>query len=192
MCVENCQNYILTHSCLPIARRLFYNVRKFHGPRIWECNTIYYTTSPSYKWIEHNHLHNIPLIQICISQSITPHPPHTIHNLHLLKVSISQVSIHNWVEHTPLHNRPLIHVTVAHSFMPPASEISLTQNITLFPVIQSLTLLPPLTGECSTIHYTTTSSDKWFYHFPLHNLLSYKLDGVGRHSKSRFFCAVGT
>ena len=38
LCVENCQRYILTHSCLPIAGRLFYNVRKFHGPRIWECN----------------------------------------------------------------------------------------------------------------------------------------------------------
>ena len=34
LCVENCQSYILTHSSLPIAGRLFYNVRKFHGPRI--------------------------------------------------------------------------------------------------------------------------------------------------------------
>ena len=38
LCVENCQNFILTHSCLPIAGKLFYNVKKFHGPRIWECN----------------------------------------------------------------------------------------------------------------------------------------------------------
>ena len=37
LCVENCQNYISTHRCLPIAGRLFYNVRKLHGPRIWEC-----------------------------------------------------------------------------------------------------------------------------------------------------------
>ena len=28
----------LTHSCLPMAGRLFYNVRKCHGPRISECN----------------------------------------------------------------------------------------------------------------------------------------------------------
>ena len=40
LCVENCQNYILTHSCLPIAGRLFCNVRKFHGLRISECNTV--------------------------------------------------------------------------------------------------------------------------------------------------------
>ena len=26
LCVENCQNHILTDSCLPIAERLFYNV----------------------------------------------------------------------------------------------------------------------------------------------------------------------
>ena len=26
LCVENCQNYIVTHSCLPIAGRQFYNV----------------------------------------------------------------------------------------------------------------------------------------------------------------------
>ena len=38
LCVENCQNYILTHSCLPFAERLFYNVRTFHGLRISECN----------------------------------------------------------------------------------------------------------------------------------------------------------
>ena len=38
LCVENFQNYIWTHSCLPIAGRLFYIVRKFHWPRIWECN----------------------------------------------------------------------------------------------------------------------------------------------------------
>ena len=38
LCVENCQNNILTHSCLPIAGTLFYNVRHFHAPRIWECN----------------------------------------------------------------------------------------------------------------------------------------------------------
>ena len=37
-CVENYQNYILTHSCLPITGRLFYNVRKLHWPRIWEFN----------------------------------------------------------------------------------------------------------------------------------------------------------
>ena len=30
LCVANCQNYILTHSCLPIAGRLFYNVKKCH------------------------------------------------------------------------------------------------------------------------------------------------------------------
>ena len=30
------ENYISTHSCLPIAWRLFYNVRNFHGPRVWE------------------------------------------------------------------------------------------------------------------------------------------------------------
>ena len=35
--VENCQSNILSHSCLPIAGRLFYNVRKFHRPTIWEC-----------------------------------------------------------------------------------------------------------------------------------------------------------
>ena len=40
LCVENCHNYILTHSCLPIAGRLFYNVRKFHGLRISECNIV--------------------------------------------------------------------------------------------------------------------------------------------------------
>ena len=36
MCVKNCQSYCnnLTHRCLPIARRLFYNVTKNHGPRI--------------------------------------------------------------------------------------------------------------------------------------------------------------
>ena len=33
-CVENCQCYILTHSCLSIAGRLFYIVKKFHEPRI--------------------------------------------------------------------------------------------------------------------------------------------------------------
>ena len=38
LCVENCQNYISTHSCLSIEGRLFYNVRKFHGLRISECN----------------------------------------------------------------------------------------------------------------------------------------------------------
>ena len=38
LCVKNCQNYILTHSCLPIAEILFYNVRKMHEPRISECN----------------------------------------------------------------------------------------------------------------------------------------------------------
>ena len=38
LCVENLQNYISTHSCLPIAGRLFQNVRKFHGPRISEYN----------------------------------------------------------------------------------------------------------------------------------------------------------
>ena len=37
LCVENCQNNILTHSCLPIAGTLFYIVRHFHAPRIWEC-----------------------------------------------------------------------------------------------------------------------------------------------------------
>ena len=37
-CLENCEGYILTHSCLPIVGTLFYNVRKFYGPRIWECN----------------------------------------------------------------------------------------------------------------------------------------------------------
>ena len=38
LCVENCQSYILPQSCLPITGRLFYNVRKFWGPRILECN----------------------------------------------------------------------------------------------------------------------------------------------------------
>ena len=38
LCVENCQSYMMTQSCLPIAGRLFYIVRKFHGPRISECN----------------------------------------------------------------------------------------------------------------------------------------------------------
>ena len=38
LCMENCQSYILTHSCLPIAGRLFYNVTKFHGPMISEWN----------------------------------------------------------------------------------------------------------------------------------------------------------
>ena len=36
LCVKNCQ--ISTHSCLPIAGRLFQNGRKFHGPRISEYN----------------------------------------------------------------------------------------------------------------------------------------------------------
>ena len=39
--VENCQNYILTHRCLPIAGSLFYNVRKLHGPRIRESNILF-------------------------------------------------------------------------------------------------------------------------------------------------------
>ena len=34
LCVDICQNYILTHSCLPMAGRLFYYTRKLHGPRI--------------------------------------------------------------------------------------------------------------------------------------------------------------
>ena len=38
LCVENCQNYISMHSCLPFAGRLFYNVSRLHGPRISECN----------------------------------------------------------------------------------------------------------------------------------------------------------
>ena len=38
LCVENCQNSISAHSCLPMAGRLFFNVRKFHAPRISECN----------------------------------------------------------------------------------------------------------------------------------------------------------
>ena len=33
LCVKNCQNYISTHSCLPIAGRLFNIVIKLHGPR---------------------------------------------------------------------------------------------------------------------------------------------------------------
>ena len=33
---KNCPSYLLTHSCLPIVGRLFYNLRKIHGPRIWE------------------------------------------------------------------------------------------------------------------------------------------------------------
>ena len=32
LCVENCQTHILTNSCLPMAGRLFYNVRKFRDP----------------------------------------------------------------------------------------------------------------------------------------------------------------
>ena len=47
LCVENCQSYILTHSFLPIAGRLFYNMRKFHGPKISECN-LYVTISVCY------------------------------------------------------------------------------------------------------------------------------------------------
>ena len=38
LCVKNYQNYISEHSCLPIVGRLFYNVRKLHGPRISEGN----------------------------------------------------------------------------------------------------------------------------------------------------------
>ena len=38
LCMENCQNNILMHSCLPMERRLFYNVKKFHGTRISEYN----------------------------------------------------------------------------------------------------------------------------------------------------------
>ena len=32
LCVENCQSYILTHSCLLIVGRLFYNVKYFKDP----------------------------------------------------------------------------------------------------------------------------------------------------------------
>ena len=43
LCLENCQSYILTHSCLPIVGRLFNNVTQFHGPQIWKCNiSIFY------------------------------------------------------------------------------------------------------------------------------------------------------
>ena len=38
LCVENCQNYILTHSCLPIPGRLLKNVKTIHGLRISEWN----------------------------------------------------------------------------------------------------------------------------------------------------------
>ena len=38
LCVENCQNYILTHRCLPILEKLFLNVRTFLGLRISEWN----------------------------------------------------------------------------------------------------------------------------------------------------------
>ena len=38
LCVEKCQSYIFTHGCVPIAGKLFYNVRKFRGCRISECN----------------------------------------------------------------------------------------------------------------------------------------------------------
>ena len=38
LCLENCQNYISMHSCLPIVGRLFYNMRKLHWSRIWEFN----------------------------------------------------------------------------------------------------------------------------------------------------------
>ena len=49
--VENCQSYILTHSCLPIAGRLFYNVRKPHGARVLECNIYMLEYSPW--WLSH-------------------------------------------------------------------------------------------------------------------------------------------
>ena len=65
-CVENCRNYILTQSCLPIAGRLFYNVRNFHVPMVWKCNitflivfkmcfVIYQQSLPCYsttRWME--------------------------------------------------------------------------------------------------------------------------------------------
>ena len=38
LCLENYQNNNWTHSCLQIVGRLFYNVKKWHGPRIWECH----------------------------------------------------------------------------------------------------------------------------------------------------------
>ena len=51
LCVENCQNYILTHSGLLIVGRPFYNVRKFHAPRISECNISFL---PIFKvWIQY-------------------------------------------------------------------------------------------------------------------------------------------
>ena len=36
--IENRQHYISTQSCLPIAGRLFYNVRKCHAPKVSEWN----------------------------------------------------------------------------------------------------------------------------------------------------------
>ena len=38
LCIEIFQKLISTHSFIPIAGRLFYNLRKLQGPRIWECN----------------------------------------------------------------------------------------------------------------------------------------------------------
>ena len=49
--VENCQSYILTHSCLPIAGRLFYNVKTFHGPGISECNLCNLIALCKTKWL---------------------------------------------------------------------------------------------------------------------------------------------
>ena len=38
LCVGECQNHILMHSCLPIPGRPFQNVKKLHGLRISEGN----------------------------------------------------------------------------------------------------------------------------------------------------------
>ena len=35
LCIENCWNYTLMHSFLPLAGRLSYNIYKFHDTRIW-------------------------------------------------------------------------------------------------------------------------------------------------------------
>ena len=45
LCVENCQNHILTHSCFPIPGRPFQNVRKLHGLRISEWNIYRFQTN---------------------------------------------------------------------------------------------------------------------------------------------------
>ena len=71
LCVENCQNYIWVHRCLPILGRLLYNVRKLHRPRTWECNLPIWVQraewlhldSPTEVW-KHQTSNNIFLVNI--------------------------------------------------------------------------------------------------------------------------------